>query len=156
MAVHKGGSRKGPQKRQGTKTSAASSASTDTIDQRLSAFAEQLGTLVGTLQNRAEELIDREALAKELSRLKDDASGLLDQLGSIASSVGARATGQQQRPAAATSNPGGKQTGRGPVDAPGKRHRPPPPQERVSRRASQPKGTQTPVKIGNAARRGRG
>ena len=155
MAVHKGGSRKGSQKRPGPKTSAASSASTDTMDQRLTDFAEQLGTLVGTLQNRAEELIDREALAKELSRLKDDASGLLDQLGSIASTVGARATGQQ-RPAAATSNSGGKQTGRGPVDAPGKHHRPPPPQERVSRRASQPKGTQTPVKIGNAARRGRG
>ena len=155
MAVHKGGSRKGSQKRPATKTSAASSASADTMDQRLTAFAEQLGTLVGTLQSRAEELIDREALAKELSRLKDDASGLLDQLGSIASSVAARSA-EQRRPTATKSNPGAAQTGRGPVDAPGKRHRPPPPQEHVSRRASQPKGTQTPVKIGNAARRGRG
>jgi hypothetical protein len=155
MAAHKGGSAKGSKKGPGTKTSAPPSGASDTMDQRLTALAEQLGTLVGTLQNKAEELIDREELAKELSRLKQDATGLLDQLGSIASSVGTRSA-KPKNPTAAKSNSAAKASDRGPVDAPGKRHRPPPPQERVSRRMSQPKGTQTPPKLGNAARRGRG
>jgi hypothetical protein len=155
MAAHKGGSRQGSEKGPGTNTSATPSSAGDTIDQRLAALAEQLGTLVGTLQNKAEELIDREALAEEVSRLKDDATGVLDQLGAIASSIGARSA-KPKKPTTAKSNPAAKPTDRGPVDAPGKRHRPPPPQERVNRRMSQPKGTQTAPKQGNAARRGRG
>ena len=155
MAAHKGGSRKGSGKGPGTKTSAAPSGPGETMDQRLTALAEQLGTLVGTLQNKAEELVEREGLAEELSRLKDDATGLLNHLGSIASSIGS-SSAKPKKPTAPKSNPVAKQTNRGPVDAPGKRHRPPLPQERVSRRMSQPKGTQTPPKVGNAARRGRG
>lgn len=169
MAAKKSGSRTRSHRSQQTKSRAAAGAAgsatasagaapgTDagSMDQRLTAFAEQLGTLVGTLQNKAEEIVDREALAKELSRLKDDASGLLDQLGSFASSIGARSA-RQSRPAAATSNQGTTHKDRGPVDAPGKRHRQPPPQERGSRHMNQPKGTQTPPKRVTGRRRGRG
>jgi hypothetical protein len=140
---------------QKTTAGAATGAAAGTMDQRLTAFAEHLGTLVGTLQNKAEELVDREALARELSSLKDDASGLLDQLGSFASSVGAR-TAKGRRPAAPASKKETKRADRGPVDAPGKRHRQPPPQKRVSRSMNQAKGTQTAPKLGTARRRGRG
>ena len=156
MAAQKGGARKASGKAAGTKSSVPPpSGAGDSMNQRLTELAEQLGTLVGTLQNKAEELIDREALAEELARLKKDASGLLDQLSSMASSMGARAA-NAKKSTGAKSGSAANASDRGPVDAPGKRHRPPPPQERVSRRASQPKGTQTPPKLGNAARRGRG
>ena len=50
----------------GTTTTSASGATTaDPIEQRLVAFAEQLGRMVGTIQTKAEGWMDRETLSKD-------------------------------------------------------------------------------------------
>ena len=52
----------------------------DVMEQRVVAFAEQLGRIVGTVQARAEGWMDREALNKQIASVRDSASELLDQL----------------------------------------------------------------------------
>jgi hypothetical protein len=52
----------------------------DLIEQRVGAFAEQLGSFVGTVQAKAEGWLDRKALSKEVGRVRDLAADLLDQL----------------------------------------------------------------------------
>ena len=151
-----------PAARKGTKPVEAPKvkmASGDAMEKRLLAFAEQLGTMVGTVQRRAEGWLDSEAVRGELSRIRDNASDLLEYVNSKAPSVlGAKSAkgGKKKGPARAAAAPAkaSKATGRGPVDAPGKRHRQPPPQEHVSRRMSQPKGTQTAPTMVKAVRRG--
>jgi hypothetical protein len=108
----------------------------DTVEQRLVAFAEQLGRIVGTVQARADGWLDRRSLNDDLRRIRDGAADLLNHVGgeaapaSIAATPGQRQTGGDApgRPAAA---PTGWQAttaaGRGKVDAPGKSHRKPQP-----------------------------
>jgi hypothetical protein len=107
---------------------------TDTVEQRLVAFAEQLGRIVGTVQARADGWLDRRTLNDELTRIRDGAADLLSHVGSEAAPASIAATPEQRqtgghargRPATA---PTGRQattgTGRGKVDAPGKSHRKP-------------------------------
>jgi hypothetical protein len=103
----------------------------DAIEQGVVAFAEQLGTLVGTVQAKTQGW-DRESLNKELTRIRDGAAQLIGQLNSQVQK-GRKAASKTQR-AKPTTPPS-----RGLVDAPGKRHRRPPPQEKVSKHASDPK-----------------
>jgi hypothetical protein len=119
----------------------------DTVEQRLVAFAEQLGRIIGTVQARADGWLDRRALDEELTRIRDGAADLLDHVGSGAAASSVAATpGQRQkkdhtpgrsakttagrRATAETGRSGGTTaaTGRsgGKVDAPGKSHRRPP------------------------------
>src|SRR4051812_24749154 len=49
-------------------------------EQRLVAFAEQLGWVVGTIQGKAEGWLDSEALIAQISKVRDSASALLTQL----------------------------------------------------------------------------
>jgi hypothetical protein len=132
----------------------------DAMEDRLLAFAEQLGTMVGTVQRRAEGWLDGDAVRSELSRIRDNASDLLEYVNSKAPAMpGARgAKGAVKRPAKAraASAPAKavKATGRGPVDAPGKRHRQPPPQQRGNKRMQQPKGSQTAPALVKSVRRG--
>ena len=150
-----------PAARKGTKqmeSPKAKTASGDAMEKRLLAFAEQLGTMVGTVQRQAEGWLDSEAVRSELSRIRDNASDLLEYVNSKAPSMlGAKgAKGARKRPARAAAAPAkaSKTTGRGPVDAPGKRHRQPPPQERGSKRMHQPKGSQTAPTLVKSVRRG--
>lgn len=101
-----------------TATKASGSSTGDPIEQRLMAFAEQLGRMVGSIQAKAEGWMDRETLNTQLTSVRDGAARLLEQLTSGA----ATATGK--KPAAAASARG-RNKGRsgGVVDAPGKRHR---------------------------------
>jgi hypothetical protein len=108
-----------------------STPTTDTIEQGVVAFAEQLGTLVGTVQSKADGWTDREALGRELTRIRDGAAQLLDQL-NPRTLMRAKTTAKGKKAAPAARS-------RGLVDAPGKRHRRPPPQERVGKHASDPK-----------------
>jgi hypothetical protein len=64
---------------------------TDSKEQRLVAFAEQLGWIVGTIQGKAEGWLDSDALTAQISEARDSASALLDQLrpAKIAGSRGA-------------------------------------------------------------------
>jgi hypothetical protein len=108
----------------------------DLIEQKVVAFAEQLGSLVGTVQAKAEGWLDRKALSKEVGRIRDSAADLLAEV---------------NREGTATSAP---PLSRGPVDAPGKRHRKPPPQERIAKRMGEPRGKQMGQKSAKTGRRG--
>jgi hypothetical protein len=130
---------------QTTRGSATPAADT-VVEQRLVAFAEQLGRIIGTVQARADGWLDRRALDEELTRIRDGAADLLDHVGSGAAASSVAATGQRQkkehtpgrsakttagrRATAETGRSGGTTaaTGRsgGKVDAPGKSHRRPP------------------------------
>ena len=91
----------------------------DAMEQRVVAFAEQLGRIAGTFQAKAEGWLDREALSKQIVSVRDSATELLEQLAG-------GATKPSKRNQAATTALG-KTKGRsgGVVDAPGKKHREP-------------------------------
>ena len=105
-------------------TANAGGAGTDAVEQRVVAFAEQLGRMVGTVQAKAEGWLDRDALKTQISSVRDSAADLLKQLAgeNAGRETSGRTKSSQTSPAKqATAN----SKGRGPVDAPGKRHRTP-------------------------------
>ena len=56
-------------------------AAIDAMEQRVVAFAEQLGRIVGTVQAKAEGWMDRDALNAQIAGVRDSAAVLLEQLG---------------------------------------------------------------------------
>ena len=101
----------------GTTTTNASGATTaDAMEQRVVAFAEQLGRIAGTIQAKAEGWMDRETLNKQIASVRDGAANLLEQLAG-------GATKASKKPAAAAARQGNKGRSGGVVDAPGKKHR---------------------------------
>ena len=66
----------------------------DAMEQRVVAFAEQLGRIAGTLQANAEGWLDREALIKQIASVRDSATELLEQL------AGGATKGSKRNPAA--------------------------------------------------------
>ena len=64
-----------------TGTGGATGSTVDSMEQKMLAFAEQLGRIVGTVQAKAEGWLDRDALKAQISGVRDSASNLLDQLG---------------------------------------------------------------------------
>ena len=101
------------------------------MEQRVAAFAEQLGRVVGTIQARTEGWRDRKALSTQIGRVRDRASQLLEQLARGETTTTKPKSGTKvARGAATTGN-------RGPVDAPGKRHRKVPPNPDVHLAGSQ-------------------
>ncbi len=58
-------------------TGTGETAATDDLESRLLTYAEQLGRMVGQVQNRTEGWLDRRALAESLSRVRDGAKELL-------------------------------------------------------------------------------
>jgi hypothetical protein len=139
--------------KRGNETTRANAGTTTAgaMEQRVVAFAEQLGRIAGTFQAKAEGWLDREALTRQIANVRDSAADLLDQL--------AAATKSSQRNPVATSTPG-KTKGRsgGVVDAPGKRHRKPtqadPGANRADSQAAKMRMARTMVKTNR--RRGRG
>ena len=112
-----------------TKTTAAASAADttkpgDAMEQRVLAFAEQLGRIVGTVQARTEGWMDRETLNKQIAGVRDSAAELLDQLADGVTSMTKTA-----KDAVTATTPKAPSKGRsgGLVDAPGKKHRKPMP-----------------------------
>ncbi len=138
MAVRKAG-----QKDQ----SEALKTTSDLIEQKVVAFAEQLGSLVGTVQGRAEGWLDRKALSHAVGRIRDRAADLLDQVNREGTSQ--RKTAAKQTAASAT------RLSRGPVDAPRKRHRKPLPQEHLDKHLGEPRGKQMGQKSAKTGRRGK-
>ena len=135
----------------GTTTTSASGATTaDPIEQRLVAFAEQLGRMVGTIQAKAEGWMDRETLNQQIVSVRDGAAHLLEQL--------ADATKATRKPAAVAARGGNKGRSGGTVDAPGKRHRKPTrndPSANIAHSQADKLRTATTMKKTNR-RRGRG
>jgi hypothetical protein len=100
----------------------------DAVEQRIVALAEQLGRAVGTLQARADGWIDLPGLNQQLTRIRDNASALLGHLGGEDSGRVARPPRpRKQETAKAASRSGGK------VDAPGKAHRKAPARKRAKK-----------------------
>lgn len=121
------------------------------MEQQVMAFAEQLGRMAGTLQAKADGWIDREALNKQVTSLRDGAAELLEHF-----AAGARKA-SQKKPAAAARKPTTGRSGGG-VDAPGKKHRkamPADPQANMAdSQAAKVRAAKTMVKTNR--RRGRG
>lgn len=63
------------------KDKSTSSSATDAIEQRVMAFAEQLGRAIGSIQAKTDGLVDLAAVQEQMTRIRDGAAGLLDQLG---------------------------------------------------------------------------
>jgi hypothetical protein len=93
-------------------------ATADTMEQRVVAFAEQLGRIAGTLHAKAEGWLDREALTKQIGSVRDSAAALLEQLAD-------GATSPKRNPVATAALDPRKGRSGGVVDAPGKTHRKP-------------------------------
>jgi hypothetical protein len=138
----------------GTDRSKAAKATSDVVDpsdgveQRVVALAEQLGGFLGTVRAKADGWLDREALLKEVGRIRDGAVDLLEQMN--------RAIPLARKAAAKSAAAAMARPSRGAVDAPGKRHRKPPPQERLDRHMGEPQGKQIGQKsMKNRMRSGR-
>jgi len=133
----------------------ARSMSADTMEQRVVAFAEQLGRLAGTVQARTEGWMDRETLSRQISSVRDAAVELLRQL---AGGTANNAKASKPKPSAPAPRRGNKGRSGGVVDAPGKKHRPPMPMDPggriVDSQAAKMRMAKTMVKT--SRRRGRG
>jgi hypothetical protein len=124
----------------------------DGLEERVLAFAEQLGRIAGAVQAKTAGWMDGDTLKKELARVRDGAAELLQQLTADAPpvAVSTRTGGPAPR----------KMRGRsgGIVDAPGKKHRPPMPTDpganRADSQAAKMRAAKTMVKT--FRRRGRG
>lgn len=128
------------------------------------ALAEQLGWFLGTARAKADGWLEGDKVKKELARIRDGAAELLQHIEGAARSAQmdkAKPKAAKQGPVVA--GPDARQVAkdakpdRGPVDAPGKRHRKPPPQEKVNKRMGEPVGKQKGQKQfqpGHGARRG--
>jgi len=90
-----------------------------TVEERVVAFAEQVGRLIGTVESKSERWMDQKALSDQLTQIRDGAVDLLNHLGSALAS--GRAAAKPQKPQRKASTPVGRSGG--PVDAPGKTHR---------------------------------
>jgi hypothetical protein len=101
----------------------------DGLEERVLAFAEQLGRIAGTVQTKTAGWMDGDALKKELARVRDGAADLLQQLTADAPAV------TESRPTAGAAIRRSRARSGGIVDAPGKKHRPPMPTDPGANRA---------------------
>jgi hypothetical protein len=135
-----------------TTTNAPGETTGDAVDQRVVAFAERVGRIAGTLQARAEGWMDRQTLNKQIVSVRDAAADLLEQI------AGGATNASKKKPAAATAGAGTRARSGGMVDAPGKKHRKPPPADPganiADAQAAKIRTAKTMVKT--SQRRGRG
>ena len=97
----------------------------DDMEQKVLALAEEMGRLIGTVQAKAEGLLDPQNMRDQLTRIQEGATDLLAHLGNAVGKSAASA------PQSAGRNSRGRSGGK--VDAPGKKHRPPPPSTRIAK-----------------------
>ena len=146
----------------------------DRLEKGVVAIAEQLGWFLGTVRAKADGLMENEAVAKQVSAIRDGAMDLLGRVNkatssaqesvkaAVAPAVEAAKSGvakAKKSVAKPASKPAAKKAARsgGTVDAPGKQHRKPPPQEAINKRmgeAAGKKAGQKQFKVGKS--RGRG
>lgn len=113
------------------------------VEQKLVVLAEQLGTFLGRAQARADALLNDESVRARVAQVRSSAADLLAQI-NRASQAARKAAAAAAAPAAKPAAKQKARPNRGPVDAPGKRHRKPPPQEHVDKRATKPLGNHRP------------
>ena len=126
------------------------------------ALAEQLGTFIGRVQAKADGWLENEALREQVSQIRDGAANLLKHVNSASAAArqsaavpaakkSTAASTEKSTPRAAAGRSGGA------VDAPGKRHRKPPPLQPINKRMGEMQGKkagQKQFKVGKS--RGRG
>ncbi len=95
------------------------------VEQRVIALAEQLGRFIGTVQRKADGWLDRKKLNDEVTRIRDEASSLLEQIAAVASPAEERPGSEGKKRSADAARPRGRSGGT--VDAPRKAHRKRPP-----------------------------
>ena len=124
----------------------------DGLEERVLAFAEQLGRIAGTVQAKTAGWMDGDALKTELARVRDGAADLLEQLKADAPAVA------QNRPTGGAAIRRSRGRSGGIVDAPGKKHRPRMPTDpganRADSQAAKMREAKTMVKT--SRHRGRG
>ena len=103
----------------GTTATSTSPSMANPMEQRLTAFAEHLGWMAGTIQAKAEGWMDGDTLSKQIASVRDGATQLLDQL------TGGTTKARKKQSAAAAPRRENKGRSGGVVDAPGKKHRKP-------------------------------
>lgn len=133
------------------------------VEPMVIALAEQLGSFLGRVQKKADGWLENEALRQQVLQIRDGAADLLKQVGKAGddarkSVTGAakksKAPGSPKRRARDGEKSASKGRSGGMVDAAGKRHRRPPPQELFDPRLGEPMGRQMGQK--SLKRRGRG
>jgi hypothetical protein len=135
-----------------TRAASTDGTTADVMEQRVLAFAEQLGRIAGIVQAKAEGWSAGDRLKQELARVRDGAAELLEQLAGGPTAV------EKKKPVAVAALK--RTTGRsgGVVDAPGKKHRPPmatdPDASLADSQAAKMRAARTMVKT--PRRRGRG
>jgi len=147
-------------------------AANDSVEPMVIALAEQLGTFLGRVQAKADGWLENEALREQVTQIRDGAASLLKRVNDASAAARSSAAPKRQEregesatnaiPAAktATANPAAPAAARrsgGTVDAPGKRHRKPPPQQAINKRMGEPGGKKAGQKqFRGGSRRGRG
>jgi len=124
----------------------------DGLEERVLAFAEQLGRIAGTVQAKTAGWMDGDTLKEELARVRDGAADLLQHLTAHAPAAA------ENRPTAGAAIRKSRGRSGGIVDAPGKKHRPPTPTDpsanRAGSQAAKMRAAKTMAKT--PRRRGRG
>ena len=134
-------------KRSAAKQAAGRTETNRNVEPMAIALAEQLGSFLGKVQKKADGWLENEALATQVTQIRDRATSLLKQMNR------ARAEAAEGR-LAATKRQRRAGDKAGVVDAPVKRLRKPPPQELFDPRLGEPMGKQMVQK--SLKRRGRG
>jgi len=148
--------------KQMTKTPQASAGESrpanDALEQRVVAFAEQLGRIVGTVQAKADGWLDPTALHEQVTRVRDGAASLLQQLGATTEPRSERNAPERGGGAAMTKADRGARAPRsgGVVDATGKKHRKPVPDAPVRSLAADGGRPTKSTRTSGSKRRGRG
>jgi hypothetical protein len=141
-----------PTNRSKTTTKASGATTIGAMEQRVVAFAEELGRIAGTFQAKAEGWLDRETLNKQIASVRDGAADLLQQL------AGGATKASRKTPAVTTVRGGTTGRSGGMVDAPGKKHRKPMPTapgaSSADSQAAKMRAAKTMIKT--TRRRGRG
>ena len=150
-------------KRKAAKKPAEVTATNGGAEPMLITLAEQLGSFLGGLQRKADGLMEGESVQQQLTLIRDGATQLLERVNqaseSVRKSAAKAATSVKSSVASAgkSAPPAPVRRSRGPVDAPGKKHRKPPPQEKFDRHMGEPVGKQMGQKsMKNRMRSGRG
>jgi hypothetical protein len=129
----------------------------DTVEPMVIALAEQLGTFLGRVQAKAEGWLENEELRRQVTQIRDGATNLLNRVNSTAAEVRKSVTPAAKKSKAKASAKTTKGRSGGVVDAPGKRHRKPPPQESINKRMGEKTGKKAGQKqFGPGLRRSRG
>jgi 2',3'-cyclic-nucleotide 2'-phosphodiesterase (5'-nucleotidase family) len=128
----------------------------DTVEPMVIALAEQLGTFLGRVQAKAEGWLENDALREQVGQIRDGAANLLKHVNSASTAARNAVMKPAPKKAKAKSTTAKGRSG-GTVDAPGKRHRKPPPQESINKRMGEKTGKKAGQKQFSAgSRRGRG